>query len=167
MATITLKGNPMKTFGELPAVGSSLPKFHLVSSDLSPFASGDVQGKKVVLNIFPSVDTPVCANSVRKFNEQAAGLNNAVVVCISKDLPFAQSRFCGAEGIENVRLGSAFKDESFGRDFGVLVTEGPLAGLFARAIVVADESGKVVYQELVPEIAQEPDYESALAAIGQ
>ena len=163
MAQITLRGNAINTVGELPAVGSSAPSFSLTGSDLSPVSSDQFSGKPVLLNIFPSVDTPVCATSVRKFNERAAG-GGATVVNVSKDLPFAQARFCGAEGIENVTTGSAFRD-SFGEDYGVTITDGPMAGLLARAVVVIGADGNVAYTELVPEIAQEPDYDAALAAL--
>jgi thioredoxin-dependent peroxiredoxin len=164
MAQITLRGNAINTVGELPAVGSAAPSFTLTGADLAPLSSDQFQGKGVVLNIFPSVDTPVCATSVRTFNERAAG-GGVSVVNVSKDLPFAQKRFCGAEGIENVSTGSAFRD-SFGEDYGVTITDGPMAGLLARAVVVIGSDGKVVYTELVPEIAQEPDYDAALAAAG-
>lgn len=162
MATITLKGTPWHTNGELPKVGQKAPSFKLTKNDLTEVTLADFSGKKVVLNIFPSIDTPVCATSVRKFNERAASLKNAVVLCVSKDLPFAQKRFCGSEGIEKVISVSAFRDETFGKSYGVQITDGPLAGLFARAVVVVDETGKVAYTELVPEIAQEPNYEACL-----
>lgn len=165
MARITFKGNPVATIGDLPKVGSPAPAFTLVKNDLSPVTNQDVAGKNVVLNIFPSIDTGVCATSVRKFNEKAAALPNTVVLCVSKDLPFAMKRFCGAEGIDKVVTASSFRGPDFGRDFGVTMTDGPLAGLFARAIVVLDAAGKVVHTELVPEIAQEPDYERAIAAV--
>ena len=163
MAQITLRGNPINTVGELPAVGSSAPAFNLTGADLGAVSSEQFSGKPVLLNIFPSVDTPVCATSVRTFNERAAG-GGATVVNVSKDLPFAQKRFCGAEGIENVTTASAFRD-SFGEDYGVAITDGPMAGLLARAIVVIGADGSVTYTELVPEIAQEPDYEPALKAL--
>jgi thiol peroxidase len=165
MAKITFKGNPVATIGELPKVGSPAPAFTLTKNDLSPLGSKDLAGKNVVLNIFPSIDTGVCATSVRKFNEKAASLPNTVVLCVSKDLPFAMKRFCGAEGIEKVTTASWFRGPDFGKDFGVLMTDGPLAGLFARAIVVLDATGKVRHTELVPEIAQEPDYDRAIAAV--
>lgn len=164
MAQITLRGNPINTVGELPAVGSKAPGFSLVGGDLAAVSSEQFAGKPVVLNIFPSIDTPVCATSVRTFNERAAGAG-ATVVNVSKDLPFAQARFCGAEGIENVKTASAFRD-SFGEDYGVTLTDGPMAGLLARAIVVIGADGNVAYTELVPEIAQEPNYNAALAAAG-
>jgi thioredoxin-dependent peroxiredoxin len=164
MAQITLRGNPINTVGELPAVGSPAPAFSLTGGDLGPVTSDQLGGKAVVLNIFPSVDTPVCATSVRTFNERAAA-SGATVVCVSKDLPFAFARFCGAEGIDNVKTASAFRG-SFGEDYGVTINDGPMAGLLARAIVVVGADGKVTYTELVPEIAQEPDYDAALAAAG-
>jgi thiol peroxidase len=163
MAQITLRGNPINTVGELPAVGSQAPAFTLTGGDLGAVSSEQYSGKPVLLNIFPSVDTPVCAMSVRKFNERAAG-TGAAVVCVSKDLPFAQKRFCGAEGIENVTTASAFRD-SFGEDYGVTIADGPMAGLLARAVVVVGADGNVSYAELVPEIAEEPDYEAAVATM--
>ncbi|MDN5895946.1 MAG: thiol peroxidase [Nocardioides sp.] len=164
MATTAFKGSPVNTVGELPAVGAAAPSYDLVGEGLSALTSGDVSGR-TVLNIFPSVDTGVCAASVRKFNELAAGFENTTVVNVSKDLPFAQARFCGAEGIENVKVGSAFRS-AFGEDFGVTMADGPMAGLLARSVVVLDADGKVVYTELVPEVTQEPDYDSAVAALG-
>ena len=164
MAQITLRGNPINTVGELPAVGSKAPAFSLTGADLSAVSSEGFSGKSVLLNIFPSVDTPVCATSVRKFNERAAG-SGATVVNVSKDLPFAQKRFCGAEGIENVTTASAFRD-SFGEDYGMTIADGPMAGLLARAVVVIGADGNVAYTQLVPEIAEEPDYDAALAALG-
>jgi thiol peroxidase len=164
MAQVTLRGNPMNTNGELPAVGSSAPAFSLVGSDLSEITSDSLAGKKVVLNIFPSIDTPTCATSVRTFNERAAGLDNTVVLCVSADLPFAAGRFCGAEGIENVKTGSGFRSD-FAKDYGVELVDGPLAGVMARSVVVIDESGNVVYTQLVGETADEPDYDAALGAL--
>ena len=164
MAQITLRGNPINTVGELPAVGSPAPAFNLTGTDLGAVSNDQFGGKPVVLNIFPSIDTPVCATSVRTFNERAAA-SGASVLCVSNDLPFAQARFCGAEGIENVKTGSAFRD-SFGQSYGVTITDGPMAGLLARAVVVVGADGNVAYTELVPEIAQEPDYDAALAAVG-
>jgi thiol peroxidase len=163
MAQITIKGNPIHTVGELPAVGAPAPAFSLTGTDLAPVSSDTFSGKSVVLNIFPSVDTPVCATSVRTFNERAAA-SGATVVNVSKDLPFAQSRFCGAEGLENVIAASAFRD-SFGEDYGVTLVDGPFAGLLGRAVVVIGADGNVAYTELVPEIAQEPNYDAALAAV--
>ena len=163
MAQITMRGNPINTVGELPAVGSKAPAFNLTGADLGTVSSEQFSGKPVLLNIFPSVDTPVCATSVRTFNERAAG-GGVSVVCVSKDLPFAQKRFCGSEGVENVTTASAFRD-SFGEDYGVSITDGPMAGLLARAVVVIGPDGNVAYTQLVPEIAQEPDYDAALAAL--
>ena len=164
MAQITLRGNPINTVGELPSVGSPAPAFTLTGTDLGEVTSEQFRGKSVVLNIFPSVDTPVCGTSVRTFNERAAA-GGATVVCVSNDLPFAQKRFCGAEGIENVTTGSAFRD-SFGADYGITIADGPMAGLLGRAVVVVGSDGNVAYTELVPEIGQEPDYDAALAAAG-
>lgn len=165
MTTVTLAGNAFQVNGDFLKSGVEAPDFTLVKSDLSELSLNSLKGKKVVLNIFPSLDTAVCATSVRKFNEMAAKLNNTVVLAISKDLPFAHGRFCTTEGIENVIALSAFRNTTFGNDYGVALAEGPLAGLFARAVVVLDENGKVIYSQLVPEITTEPDYESALAAI--
>jgi thiol peroxidase len=164
MTQITLRGNPINTVGELPAVGSAAPEFTLTGTDLGAVTSEQFGSKPLLLNIFPSVDTAVCATSVRKFNEQAAG-SGVSVLCVSNDLPFALNRFCGAEGIENVTTASAFRD-SFGADYGITIVDGPMAGLLARAVVVIDADGSVAYSELVPEIAQEPDYDAALAALG-
>ena len=163
MAQITLRGNQINTTGDLPAIGSPAPAFTLTGTDLGEVSSSKLRGAPVLLNIFPSVDTPVCAISVRTFNERAAA-GGVSVLCVSKDLPFAQKRFCGAEGIENVTTASAFRD-GFGEDYGVTIVDGPMAGLLARAIVVIDADGNVAYTELVPEIAQEPDYDAALAAL--
>ena len=163
MAQITLRGNSINTVGDLPAVGSEAPSFSLTGTDLGAVTSDQFKGKAVLLNIFPSVDTPVCATSVRTFNERAVQAG-ATVVCVSKDLPFAQKRFCGAEGIENVTTASAFRD-SFGEDYGITLSDGPMAGLLGRAVVVIGADGKVAYTELVPEIAQEPNYDAALAAL--
>ncbi|HIW29268.1 MAG TPA: thiol peroxidase [Candidatus Luteococcus avicola] len=164
MATTALKGTPIETSGDLPEVGAAAPAFTLVGKDLSDVTSDQFAGTRVVLNIFPSIDTGTCAMSVRTFNERAAGLENATVVCVSKDLPFAQARFCGAEGIENVVVGSDFRG-TFGDDFGVIQTAGPLRGLLARAVVVLDEQGNVLHSQLVPEISTEPDYDAALAVL--
>lgn len=164
MASITFKNDPVTTVGELPAKGSALPGFELVGQDLGAVSGADLAGKRVVLNIFPSLDTGTCAMSVRKFNELAAGFENTVVVCVSKDLPFAQARFCGAEGIENVVTGSAFRS-SFGEDFGVTMKDGPLAGLLSRAVVIADADGTILYTEQVAEVSEEPDYDAAAAAL--
>jgi thiol peroxidase len=164
MATTKLGGNPVNTSGSLPNTNAPLPTFTLVKDDLSEVTNSDLKGKRVVFNIFPSVDTPTCAKSVRKFNELAANMNNTVVLCVSADLPFAQKRFCGAEGIANVQNASSFRTD-FGKVFGVSLVDGPLKGLLARAIVVVDEAGKVTHTELVEEIAQEPNYDAALAAL--
>jgi len=164
MAQVTLRGNPFSTNGELPEVGSSAPAFAVVGGDLSEITNQSLAGKRVVLNIFPSIDTPTCAASVRQFNARAADLENTVVLCVSEDLPFAAKRFCGAEGIENVATGSGFRGH-FADDFGVRLQDGPLAGLMARSVVVLDEDGNVVYTQLVGEIGDEPDYDSALAAL--
>ena len=165
MATITLKGNPIETVGNLPKVGSKAPSFKFVAHDLSEISSESFAGKKIVLNIFPSIDTGTCAMSVRKFNEKASGLDNTVVVCVSADLPFAAGRFCGAEGIKNVQTGSVFRNPDFGNDYGVTVKTGPLAGLLSRSVVVIDESGKVTHTEQVQETTEEPNYEAALSAL--
>lgn len=165
MATITLKGNTIHTLGSLPETGSSAQDFTLTKGDLSATSLGDYTGKKVVMNIFPSIDTGTCAQSVRQFNKDAAALENTVILCISKDLPFAQGRFCGAEGIENVEMLSDFRNGSFGKTYQVEITDGPLQSLHSRAIVVLDENGKVIHTEQVPEIVDEPNYETALAAL--
>lgn len=165
MATVTLKGNPFNTVGNLPAVGSVAPAFELVKNDLGSLNLSELKGKKVVLNIFPSLDTATCATSVRKFNVDAAKKDNTVILGISKDLPFASGRFCSTEGIDKVITLSAFRDTGFGDAYGVLIADGPLAGLFARSVVVLDENGKVAYTELVPETVNEPNYEAALAAL--
>jgi len=165
MATITFKGNEVHTAGSLPAVGSQAPDFKLTAGDLSTKTLGDYKGKKVILNIFPSIDTGTCAASVRAFNEKAAGLENTVVLCISRDLPFAQGRFCAAEGISNVETLSEFRDSSFSDAYQVKITDGPLAGLLSRAVVVVGEDGQVAYTEQVSEIADEPDYDQALTAV--
>jgi thiol peroxidase len=165
MANITFKGNPVHTIGELPDKGSKAPDFKLVKGDLSEAGLADFKGKYVVLNIFPSLDTGVCAASVRRFNKDAATMDNTVVLGISADLPFAAGRFCSTEGVENVVTLSCFRDENFGIDYGLLMTDGPLKGLLARAVVVVNPEGKVIHTELVPEIAQEPDYHSAINSI--
>lgn len=164
VTTVTLHGNPIHTNGKLPAVGTPAKDFTLTAVDLSEKTLNDYKGKYIIMNIFPSVNTGVCASSVRKFNEKAAGLNNTVVLCISKDLPFAQKSFCAAEGIENVVMLSDFRN-NFGKENGVLLTDGPMRGLLSRAIIVIDPSGKIVYEEQVPEIGQEPNYDAALNAI--
>ena len=165
MAIVTLKGNACKTNGNLPSIGSNLPEATLVGKDLSRTNLADYKGKKLILNIFPSIDTGTCATSVRTFNQKASELENTVVLCISRDLPFAQSRFCGVEGIENVDTLSDFESGDFGNEFGVHLLDGPLKGLHARSIVVADENGKVLHTELVSEIVNEPNYDDALNAL--
>ena len=165
MADITLGGNPVKTSGELPQTGTQAPDFTLVKTDLSTVSLADFKGSRVVLNIFPSVDTGTCAASVRKFNEKASGLDNTKVLCISRDLPFAQNRFCGAEGLNNVISLSDFRDGSFGKRYGLTIANGPLEGLHSRVVIVIDENGMVKYTEQVPEIKDEPNYDNALAAL--
>lgn len=164
MTTITVHGDTVTLSGSLPAVGQPLPSVTVTTNDLDDVALADLAGSRLVLNIFPSVDTGVCASQLRAFNKAAAGLENTTVIGVSKDLPFAQARFCGAEGIENVATYSAFRSD-FGDAFGVTMTDGPLRGLLARAVIVTDADGRVVYSELVPEVGQEPDYEAALAAL--
>jgi thioredoxin-dependent peroxiredoxin len=164
MATVTQRGNPIHTSGELPEVGSQAPDFTVTGVDLGDIKLNDFAGKNLILNIYPSVDTAVCAMSTRTFNQRAAGRDNTVVLCVSQDLPFAFNRFCGAEGIENVKTGSVFRS-SFLDDYGVRIMDGPMRGLAARSVVVVGPDGKVKYTELVPEIAQEPDYDSAIAAL--
>lgn len=165
MAEISLRGTMIHTQGELPSVGSKAPAFAITGSDLGELNLNSFAGKNLILNIFPSIDTPTCATSVRTFNSQAAGKDDTVVLCVSGDLPFAQTRFCGAEGIENVQTASVFRAPAFGPDYGVQIIDGPLAGLLARAIVVINGEGVVTHTELVPEIAQEPNYDAALAAL--
>ncbi len=165
MAQIMMAGNPIHTVGELPAVGSQAPDFHLTQTDLEDTTLADYKGKKLVLNIFPSIDTPTCAQSVRRFNKEASERSNVVVLCVAADLPFAMKRFCGAEGLEAVKPVSTFRGHGFGQDYGVEITDGPLAGLMSRAVVVIDEQGKVIHAEQVPEIKQDPDFQAALAVI--
>ncbi len=165
MATITFKGTEVHTAGSLPAVGSKAPDFNLTAGDLSTKSLGDYKGKKTILNIFPSIDTGTCAASVRAFNQKAAGLDNTVVLCISKDLPFAQGRFCAAEGISNVETLSEFKDSNFSDAYQLKFTDGPLEGLLSRSVVVIGEDGTVKYTEQVSETANEPNYDAALAAL--
>jgi len=162
LTRITLKGNPINTVGKLPAVGSAAPDFKLTAADLSDKSLADFKGKQIVFNIFPSLDTSVCAMSVRKFNQLAADHKDTVVLCASADLPFAHGRFCAGEGIKNVVTLSDFRHKEFGERYGVRIVDGPLAGLLSRAVIVIDKSGKVRYTEQVPEIGQEPDYDSAL-----
>jgi len=165
MANITLKGNAINTLGNLPKVGTKAPDFTLTAVDLSNKKLSDYSGKNIILNIFPSVDTGTCAMSVRAFNKNASELKNTVVLCISKDLPFAQARFCAAEGLDNVVMLSDFATGQFGKDYALEITDGPLAHLHSRAIVILDENGKITYTEQVPEIADEPNYEKALKAV--
>ena len=165
MAQVAFKGNPVKTAGNLPAVGTQAPAFSLAGKDLSDVTLANQAGKAVVLNIFPSIDTPVCAASVRRFNAEARALGDTVVLCISADLPFAHGRFCTVEGLDKVVSLSVFRSPSFGTDYGVVIAEGPLRGLLSRAIVIVDKAGKVLYTEHVAEITKEPDYEAALRAL--
>jgi thiol peroxidase len=165
MATVTLKGSPVQTIGSLPSKGSKAPEFDLIKSDLSKVSLSDYLGNKIVLNIFPSIDTGTCAKSVRKFNKEATELTDTTVLCISKDLPFAQARFCGAEGLENVVMLSDFRDGSFGKAYEVEFSSGPLQALLSRSVIVLDKDGKVVYTEQVPETVDEPDYAAALEAL--
>lgn len=165
MSKITLKGNEINTIGELPAVGSKAKDFKLVGVDLATKSLNDFSGSKLILNIFPSIDTGTCAASVRNFNKEAANLANTKVLCISRDLPFAQKRFCGAEGIENVIMLSDFKTGQFGKDYGLEILEGPLAGLNSRCVVIINEEGNVTYTEQVQETTEEPNYEKALASL--
>jgi len=166
MSQVTFQGNPIRVNGTIPAVGSSAPAFSLVGKDLHEVTLADFVGKRKVLNIFPSIDTGVCAASVRRFNELAAGLDNNVVLCISADLPFAQSRFCGAEGLDNVITLSTFRSTGFLHDYGVALAEGALSGLAARAVLVLDANNHVLHAERVAEIVNEPDYEAAIASLG-
>jgi thiol peroxidase len=165
MAQVTLRGNPVQVDGQLPQVGQQAPAFTLVGSGLADVSLSSLAGKRKVLNIFPSIDTPTCATSVRKFNAQASQLANTVVLCVSADLPFAQARFCGAEGLENVVNLSTMRGAEFLKDYGVAIANGPLAGVAARAVVVLDEHDKVLHSELVAEIGSEPNYDAVLAAL--
>jgi thiol peroxidase len=165
MAQVTLKGNPIHTNGELPAIGAQAPDFKLTNGDLKDVSLADFKGKRKVLNIVPSLDTPTCATSTRKFNQSASSLPNTVVLVVSADLPFAAKRFCTTEGLKNVVPLSLMRGKQFAKDYGVFIQDGPLAGICARAVVVLDENDKVVYRQLVPEIGQEPDYDHALAAV--
>lgn len=165
METIYFKGTPCHTYGTMPQVGEEAPCYHLTGADLSMVQCNDFKGKKVVLNIFPSLDTEVCARSVRRFNQEASSLENTKVICVSMDLPFAMARFCTLEGLENVIPASAFRSPLFGQKFGVQLCDGPLAGLLARAVVILDEDRKVIYRELVEEITNDPDYDAALRVL--
>jgi thiol peroxidase len=165
MAQVTLKGNPIHTIANLPAVGSKAPDFQLTAVDLSTLQLSSFKGSKVLLNIYPSIDTPTCANSTRKFNEKVNELPNTKVLCVSADLPFAQKRFCAAEGLTQISTASTFRSSAFGQDYGVTLVDGPLHGLLARAVVYIDEEGTVIYTELVSEIANEPNYEAVIASV--
>ena len=165
MATVTLKGNEIHTAGSLPEVGKKAPEFTLVAADLSARTLNDFKGSKVVLNVFPSVDTGTCAQSVRTFNEKVSSLDNTRVLCISRDTPFAQTRFCGAEGLDNVINLSDMRDRNFGKTYGLEFTDGPLEGLLSRVVIVIDENGVVTHAQQVPEIVDEPDYDAALSAL--
>jgi len=165
MAQVTLKGNTFNTSGSLPAVGSEIPAFTLVKADLSEISKTDIAGQKTVFNIFPSIDTPTCAASVRAFNAKASQAKGAKVLCVSQDLPFAAARFCAAEGLQDVIPASAFRNPEFGKSFGVTLVDGPLKGLLSRSVVVVDANGVVLHTQLVPEISDEPDYEAALKAL--
>ena len=165
MSQINLGGNPIHTNGKLPEIGTNAPAFQLLKTDLSTIQLSDYIGKKLILNIFPSIDTGTCAASVRKFNQEANDLKNTLVLCISRDLPFAQKRFCGAEGLENVINLSDFKTGVFGKNYGLEMLDGSLAGLHSRVVIIIDEKGKIVYTQQVPEIANEPDYASVLNAL--
>lgn len=167
MSDLKFKGNPIHTTGEMPSKGSKAPNFELVKNDLSRVSLNDYLGKNVILNIFPSIDTGVCATSARKFNQDASNLPNTVIACISKDLPFAHSRFCGAEGISNLDMLSSFDNDNFESNYQLTMKDGPLKGLFARAIVVVNPTGEIVHTELVDDIVHEPNYEAAMAAIGK
>lgn len=162
METIYFQGNPCHTYGTVPAVGEKAPCFHLVTKDLKDITCMEFRGKRVVLNVFPSLDTAVCAMSVRRFNQEAAALDNTVVICVSMDLPFAAARFCTAEGIDNLVVASAFRSPMFAQKYGLQIVDGPLAGLLARAVLILDAEGKVIYRDLVSEITHEPDYAAAI-----
>lgn len=165
MSQVTLKGTPIEVSGHFPEQGDAAPKFELVTVDWSGAGLGSYAGKRKILNIFPSVDTGVCAASVRRFNQEAAALENTVVLCISADLPFAQARFCGAEGLDRVVMLSTFRSPAFKDDYGVNISSGPMTGLCARAVVIADEHDRIIYSELVPEMTHEPDYTTALSVL--
>jgi thiol peroxidase len=165
MSTVTLKGTPAKLTGDLPAVGSKASDFILTNTDLSDVSLGDFSGSNLLLNIFPSIDTPVCAASVRRFNQEASNLGNIKILCVSLDLPFAHSRFCETEGIKNVQSVSELRNREFGDKYGIRIIEGALAGLLARSIVIVDSQGNIAYTQLVPEIAEEPNYDEALSFI--
>ncbi len=165
MKTIYFKGTPVHTYGDIPAVGSTAPNFTLTGNSLQDVKLSDYKGKRVVLNVFPSLDTPVCAMSVRKFNQEASKLDNTQIVCISMDLPFAQGRFCTVEGIDKLVVASAFRAGDFVKNYGLEMVDGPLAGLLARAVIVVDENGKVIFSDLVEEVTDEPDYKAAISVL--
>lgn len=165
METIFFKGTPCHTYGDIPATGTQAPGFRLTGKDLDTVSLSDYKGKRVILNIFPSLDTGVCAMSVRRFNKEAASLDNTAVVCISMDLPFAMGRLCAAEGIDNLTVASAFRSPEFVKEYGLQMVDGPLAGLLARAVIVVDTDGKVIFSDLVEEITREPDYEGAISVL--
>lgn len=165
METIYFQGNPCHTYGNIPAVGSKAPGFTLVNADLKEVRCSDYNGKRIVLNIFPSLDTPVCAASVRRFNVDASKMENTQVICVSMDLPFAQKRFCTAEGIDKLEVTSAFRSPTFAQEYGLQIVDGPLAGLLARAVIVLDENRNVIFSDLVEEITHEPDYEGAISVL--
>lgn len=165
METVYFQGTPVHTYGNVPEVGSKAPDFKLVTKDLKEITLADFAGRKLVLNVFPSLDTPVCAASVRRFNQEASKLKDVAVVCVSMDLPFAMARFCTIEGLDNVVAASAFRSPEFSHDYGLQITDGPLAGLLARCVLIVDENGKVTYRDLVSEITHEPDYDTALRVL--
>ncbi len=165
METVYFNGTPCHTYGNIPAVGAVAPGFNLAGKDLGEVRLSDYDGKRVVLNVFPSLDTPVCAASVRRFNQEAAGIDNTAVICVSMDLPFAMGRFCTAQGIENVVVASAFRSPMFVQEYGLQIVDGPLAGLLARAVIVLDENHRVIFSDLVEEITHEPDYEGAVSVL--
>lgn len=167
MTTVTFQGNPVQLCGDLPEIGKPAPKFGGVKADLTTVHLPEYLGRRVLLNIFPSLDTPVCAASVRRFNKEASSLANTVVLCVSKDLPFAQTRFCSVEGLDNVTALSVFRCRHFDERYGLSMADGPLKGLLARAVIIVNEEGNIVYEQLVPEITQEPDYEAALDVLRQ
>lgn len=167
METVFFKGQEVHTYGKVPEVGTKAPEFNLAGRDLSDIKLSDYAGKRVVLNVFPSLDTPVCAASVRRFNKDIAGMDNVAVICVSMDLPFAMQRFCTLEGIENVVAASAFRSPDFGKNYGLQLTDGPLAGLLARCVIIIDENGKIAYRDLVSEITHEPDYEAKKILAGK
>ncbi len=165
METVYFKGTPCHTYGTIPTAGEKAPEFTLADPDLNKITLADYKGKRVVLNVFPSLDTPVCAASVRRFNQLAAGLDNTVVLCISMDLPFAAKRFCTLEGIDGVTAASAFRSPLFGEEYGLQLVDGPLAGLLTRAVIIVDEDGKIIYSQPVEEITEEPDYDAAVSVL--